>query len=172
MNWKKIDEHLVRDGYRKIISKTFIMPNGKEGKVEIKDEGRSVCVLALTKGNTVILAKQFRAGPEKILLELPGGGVMPDEDLEDAARRELLEETGYRGELQYVGSSLICAYSNRVSSCFVATNCHKLQEQKLDPTEFIEVVEMPLSEFRNHVRSGQLSDVGSAYQCLDFLKLL
>lgn len=172
MEWKKIDEHPIRDGYRKIISKTFIMPNGKEGDFEIKDEGKSVCALALTKDNAVILTKQFRVGPEKVLLELPGGGVMPDENLENAARRELLEETGYVGEMQYVGSSLTCAYSNRISNCFVATNCHRMQEQKLDPAEFIEVIEMPLAEFRHHVRNGQLSDVGSAYQCLDFLNLL
>lgn len=172
VEWKKIDEHPIKSGYRKIISKTFSLPNGKVAEFEIKDEGRSVCILALTKENNVILTKQFRAGPEKVLLELPGGGVTPDENLEEAIKRELLEETGYIGDIRFVGSLFNCAYSNRISNCFVGTNCHKIQDQQLDPAEFIEVVEMSLEQFRNHIRSGQLSDVASAYLCLDFLSLL
>jgi hypothetical protein len=47
-----------------------------------------------------------------------------------------------------------------------------VQEQQTDQDEFIEVVEMSLEEFRNHLRSGELTDIGTGYLGLDFLKLL
>ena len=171
-NWKKIKEEPFKAGFRKLIKKTFRLPNNKIIDFDIKQEGPAVCVLALTKDNNVVLTKQFRPGPEKILLELPGGLIDKKESPEEAARREFLEETGYSGDFQLVGESLDCAYSTMVRYNFVATNCHKIQEQKLEDNEFAEVVEISLEDFKKHLRSGQLTDVESGYMGLDYLKLL
>ena len=152
--------------------KIFEMPDGKVEDYDIKHEGVAVCVLALTKDNNVVLAKQFRPGMEKELLEMPGGGLEGNESPEEAMRRELLEETGYTGELELVGSSYECAYSTRLRYTFVAKNCYKSGEQKLDDTEFVEVVEMGLADFREHLRSGELTDVECGYLGLDYLDLL
>jgi len=148
------------------------MPDGKTADFDIKNEGPVVCVLALTPKNNVVLVKQYRPGPEKVLLELPGGGIESDETPDLAAARELLEETGYAGNLKLVGTSLECAYSTISRHNFVATNCRKIQNQKLDATEFAEVVEMSLPDFRAHLRSGELTDIEVGYLGLDFLGLL
>ncbi|RJQ33685.1 hypothetical protein C4566_03280 [Candidatus Parcubacteria bacterium] len=55
---------------------------------------------------------------------------------------------------------------------FVATNCHPIQKQTLEENEFVEVIEMPLADFKKHLQSGQLTDIESGYLGLDFLKLL
>ena len=55
---------------------------------------------------------------------------------------------------------------------FVVENCTQIQEPSPDDSEFIDVVLMSLDDFRNHLRAGQLSDVGSGYLALDFLDLL
>src|SRR5258706_8400600 len=102
---------------------------------------RAVPGLALTTHDMVLLVRQFRPGPEAILLELPGGGVSPGEDPALAAARELLEETGYRGELELAGSSWHCAYSTMRTYHFVARQCVKVQEPTPDDQEFLEVVE-------------------------------
>lgn len=171
LEWKKVNEKIIRDGYRKISLKTFILPDGKQKDFEIKKEGECVCVLPITADNKIILAKQFRPGPEKVLMELPGGGSGDDTPIE-AAKRELLEETGYTGDFQYVATPCECAYSTIKRHAFVATNCKKVQEQNLDDSEFIEIVEMTLPEFRKHLQTGQLSDVEIGYLGLDFLGLL
>ena len=170
--WKKIKEKPFTAGFRKLIKKTFQLPDNKTADFDIKHEGPVVCVLALTKNNQVVLTKQFRPGPEKILLELPGGVIDKNETPKQAAKREFLEETGYTGDFKFVGKSWDCAYSTMLRYNFIATNCHKIQEQKLDATEFIETVEVPLEDFKKHLRNGQLTDIESGYLGLDHLKLL
>lgn len=169
--WKKLNENITQVGFRKIRRKTFEMPDGDISDFDIKDEGKVVCILALNKENKVVLTHQFRPGPEKVLLELPGGGIEEGEAPEVAAKREFLEETGYTGDFQFVAESFDCGYSNRVRYHFVATNCHKIQEQELEKDEYAEVVEMSLEDFRKHLQSGQLTDVETGYLGLDFLGL-
>ena len=170
--WKKIKEESYKAGFRKMIKKFFILPNGKEMDFDIKHEGSPVCVLALTPDNNVVLAKQFRPGPEEVLLELPGGGSEEGESPLEAMERELLEETGYKGDMKEVTTCFDCAYSTCVRHCFVATNCVKVQEPQFDEGEFIEIAEIPLSEFRELLRSGCLTDVEVGYLGLDYLGLL
>jgi ADP-ribose pyrophosphatase len=170
--WQKLMETDVFSSFRRISRKTFVLPNGAEADFEIKQEPRAVCVLALTTRDTVLLVQQFRPGPEAILLDLPGGGVNPGEDPAEAAARELLEETGYRGEMELAGSSWHCAYSTMRTYHFVAHHCVKVQEPTPDDHEFLEVIEMLLADFKQHVRSGNLTDVAGAYMGLEKLNLL
>lgn len=167
--WEKLKEVPERLGFRNVLHKTFKLPNGAVQDFTIKDERAAVCIFALTKNNEVIIAKQFRPGPEKVLMELPGGGLNSDELPIDCARRELLEETGYEGIMEFIGTTLDCAYSNLIRYNFVATNCKIKSKQQLDDSEFIEVHLISLEDFVTHLRSGELSDVETGYRALDHL---
>jgi ADP-ribose pyrophosphatase len=131
-----------------------------------------VTILPLTPQREVVLVRQFRPGPEALLCELPGGIVDGGEAPADAARRELLEETGYEGDLHAVGESLEDAYSTLLRHNFVALDCRKTQEIAPDERPFLDVLLLPLADFRDHLRSGRLTDVETGYLCLDFLDLL
>ncbi|MFA6296210.1 MAG: NUDIX hydrolase [Patescibacteria group bacterium] len=175
INWDKISEKSIeKSKWRKMIRRKFAFPNGKAVDFDLKKEGPFVCILAITKNNKVILAKQFRPGPEKILLELPGGYIDKGETPANAAKRELLEETGYIGKIKFIGKSLDDAYSTLIRYNFVATNCIKkdVKNIKKDQNEFIKIVEMPIKKFRQHLQSGMLTDIEVGYLGLDFLKLL
>lgn len=169
MQWKKLKEEPYKAGYRKMIKKFFELPHGKVIDFDVKDEGKPVSVFALTVDNEVVLAKQFRPGPERILIELPGGGREEGESLLEAAARELLEETGYQGEIEHIGSNVECAYSTRECQIFLARNCKKVSEPQPDENEFTEVVLMNLPDFRKHLQTGELTDSVTAYRCLDHL---
>jgi ADP-ribose pyrophosphatase len=170
MHWRKLDERVVYERFRRIVTRTFELPGGKTADFEVWVEGDTVAVLALTDSNDVILARQFRPGPEDVLLELPGGLIDDGQSPAEAARRELLEETGYEGTISAAGTILEDAYSTRTKHAFTATGCRRVAEPA-QPT-LTEPVLMPLADFREHLRRGRLTDVELGYRALDQLGLL
>lgn len=171
--WKQKKRELVFHKYsRKIEKVIYELPNGRESDYYLVENGQAVAMLALTNNNEVILTKQYRPGPDKILMELPGGLIQVNESPEAAALRELEEETGYSGEAEFVTKVFDDAYSTMIRSCVVVKNCHLIGRQSLDENEFIEVITMPLDLFRKHIRLGKMTDIEVAYLCLDYLNLL
>ncbi len=172
--WEEISREKIFEKYgRGIEKKVFRLPHGKEADFYLNSGHSSIACLALTKEKRVILVKQFRPGPKKILLELPGGGMSDDETIEQAMERELLEETGYRGKVQFLTSILPSAYAVYEKNALIVLDCEKVAEPKLeDNGEELEVVLLSLDEFRKHIRTGQMSDVEISYLCLDHLDLL
>lgn len=152
---------------------TFRLPSGRETDFFISTGHPSIACLALTKDKQVILIREFRPGPAEVLLELPGGGVNVGESLETAIARELLEETGYRGEVTVLTSVLPSAYANYTKNAAIIVDCVKVTEPKReDNGEEVEVVLLSLEDFRRHIRSGHMTDVEIAYLGLDYLGLL
>jgi ADP-ribose pyrophosphatase len=173
LEWRKIKEEKFKvSPHRRMLKKTFILPDGVEATYDLLDVGKTSSVLGFTPENNVILTKIFRPGPEKVLVEIPGGWVEEGEDPEKAAERELLEETGYRGDLEFVGTSIDDAYSNCIRYIYVAKNCQRIKEVNREFDEFMDVIEMPLKDFRTHLRSGELTDTELGYLALDYLDLL
>jgi ADP-ribose pyrophosphatase len=172
MRWEKLAERTLYDGWRTILGRTFRLPDGNVHEFEIKLEAPSAVVLALRDDGRVVLVREFRPGLEESVLELPGGEIDEGEDPLDAARRELLEETGYEGEIVAAGTMFDCAYSTRIRHVFVARGCRRVADPRPDAGEAPEVELVSLDEFREHVRGGRLTDVGPGYLALDRLGLL
>lgn len=170
--WKLLKEQEYDIEYRRISRRTYLLPDGKEHNYDILLNRPVSVALVLTPENKVVIAQQYRPGPAKALMEMPAGVVDEGETPDQAIRRELLEETGYTGDFEYVGPAFRDAYSTVVLHTFVVKNAHKVQEQQLSADEDIEVKELTLDEFRTHIRSGQLTDVAPAYLALDYLNLL
>ena len=133
----------------------------------------AVAVVALTDDQRVVLARQFRPGPDRLLDELPGGELNDGETPLHAALRELFEETGYVGDVTVLAHTWQGANIARRQWAACATNCRKIGQPSLDPSEeFCETVTVSLTEFRDQLRSGQLTDGWAAYVALDHLGLL
>lgn len=97
-----------------------------------------VVVVAITPDRQMVLVRQYRHAARKVLLEAPAGSMeASDVDPEAAARRELMEETGYRCEQMEWLSSLYpnpSMQTNRVHA-FLARDVVRVGEQQLDPEE-------------------------------------
>ena len=171
--WEELSREIIFQKYSKKVEKVmFRLPNGKEFDYYIKKEGPAVCGLPLTTDNKIILAKQYRPGPKKVVLELPGGYADTAIKPEESMARELLEETGHKGNVQLITSCLDDAYSTMERYCFVIKDCVKVAEPRWDEDEFIDIVLVDIDEFKKILRSGQMTDVEVGYLALDFLGMI
>lgn len=150
------------------------MHDGKEASFDVVVNGAYVTVAAFTPKMEAILVRQFRPGPEMELVSFPEGYVDPKEKSNPAfaARRELLEETGYETDQFIHLKTFRSAYSDEEQICFLATNCTRVAKQQLDQEEDIEVFTVPLDTFRKLIRDNKdtsLKNVDAAYLALDYL---
>ncbi|HSW81546.1 MAG TPA: NUDIX hydrolase [Candidatus Saccharimonas sp.] len=171
-SWKLLKSQVVFDNFMQIEERTYELPNGRTKNFYIKLTRPAICVLALTENDKVITVEQFRPGPNTILNELPGGYVDKGETREQAITRELREETGYEGNVEFVTNCFDDAYATMERSCFVATNCKRISDQQLDDSEFLNVKLVSIPDLLKIVRSGRMTDVEVALLGLDHLRLL
>lgn len=117
-----------------------------------------VNVIALTPEESLVLVRQFRHGIERFALEIPGGVVDPGEDPALAARRELLEETGYASDRwEYLGFvDAQPAYQDNRCHTYLALDARLEAQPDLDPGEDIEVLTLPLERLDDAVRDGNI----------------
>ncbi|MBS1662325.1 MAG: NUDIX hydrolase [Bacteroidetes bacterium] len=116
-----------------------------------------VIAVAMTEDGRFILERQYRHALGVTNLELPGGCVdATDASLEDAVRRELLEETGYVfSEVEYLGKTSANPSTNsNLAHFFLAKGGKLVKKQELDYNEEIEVYLYTLDELRQLLREN------------------
>lgn len=139
---KKMIEQLLRD------------PNGKLHKFVFYHLNDSSVILLLTTDQKVVVVREYKQGADRIEEGLVGGLCNEGESSEDAAKREVLEETGYEvGELISLGRvPVIARHCQAYVDLYLARGCTKCREQDLDEAEGqIEVIEFTLEEWIRHV---------------------
>lgn len=156
--WKLLDStYLIRRPWLTARRDTVQLPDGRiNPEFYILEYPTWVNVIAITKDGKFVMVEQYRHGLQDVFTELVAGVAETGEPPLDAARRELLEETGYgngKWELHTVLSQNPSSTTNLTYS-FLATDVELLTEQHLDATEDIAV--KLLSE--NEVKQLLLSD--------------
>ena len=137
-----------------ILSKT--MRHGEEPYYSLKLPDYAA-VVAITEEQRVLIVRQYRPAVERDTLELPSGIVDPGETPEAAARRELLEETGYQGgDWQVLGAMEPDSgrLGNRIWSCVAKGVRHT---ENCAPEEGIEVLAWSLDELAQAMTDGRFS---------------
>lgn len=120
-------------------------------------------VFAQTARGEVILEKQYKHGVGRCSLVLPSGLLEKGEDSLAAARRELLEETGYASDLwRPLGNFVVNGnYGCGRAHLFHARNASKVAEPNSGDLEVMEIITLKLQEVVEAVRNGEVALLGS-----------
>jgi 8-oxo-dGTP pyrophosphatase MutT (NUDIX family) len=116
-------------------------------------------VLPVTPAGDVVMVRQYRHGIERVCLELPGGLVDPqDPSPEQAAGRELLEETGHAAEkIVFLGKCFPQpAVLSNAGFFYLAERVRRVTHPDPDPGEDIEIVPVPLVKIPGLIDGGQI----------------
>jgi ADP-ribose pyrophosphatase len=172
--WRLVKSTTEKVGWRNITHKTFELPDGTIADYDIYGPENTNNlwggVIALTENNEVIVTSQFRPGPEKVFQGIPAGQLFAGEDAKTGAMRELLEETGYSSdEVSYLGRVYQSAYLDNVGEIFLAKNCRKITDAKLEENEDIEISFVPVKDFIANAKAGKTIDTGPVLLAYDYL---
>lgn len=136
------------------------LPDGRSAVREVVEHAPIVAIVALDSRGDVLLVRQYRLPVKQSLLEIPAGGVDSGESPEEAAQRELQEETGQRaGRLERLCSFFASpGYCDEYMHLYLATG---LEPSALtaDADESIEVLRLPLEEALRLIERGEIRDV-------------
>lgn len=132
--------------------------NGKLREYSIVEHDGASAIIPWQKGK-LTLVRQTRPAVGRKLLEIPAGALEKGEDPLEAAKRELAEETGWRGATWHSLGEFYLApgYSSEILHLFLATDL-QMGGQNLDDSEDIEVVHLALSQVKEKVLSGHIQD--------------
>jgi len=143
---------------------------GTETTREVVEHSDCVAVVVVDDQDKILLVRQFRHPVGKFLLEIPAGGIDPDEEPLDSVRRELQEEIGYlpRRIDKLGGFYAIPGYGTEYLHCFLATD---LVPGRLvaEDTDDIELVRVSPDEIPRLIASGEICDAKSIAALLMFL---
>lgn len=126
--------------------------DGKSGTFTLLECPDWATVIALTQtadgSPGLLLVRQYRVGAKTLSLEFPGGAVEPGEEDQAAARRELLEETGYIAD-EWIKLGAInpnASFMTNRAHTWLARGLHRAGDQQLDPQEIIDLQTVAIAD--------------------------
>jgi ADP-ribose pyrophosphatase len=163
-SWRTLERHyLYRNPWCAFRVDEVELPGGATIEYGVLEGGGFASVVPITREGGVVLVRQWRQPLDAFTLELPSGGVDPGEEPGEAAGRELFEEAGFRAEgLEHLVSvHTSTGRTDEVCHLFLCRAVRDPGGPRPEPTEFIEVVELPLGEALEKVSSGGITDAAT-----------
>jgi len=169
------DEHLIETTVeRRVLHRgrfitfrvdTIEDPQGKRHSREIVEHPGAVAVIPID-GDDVLMVRQYRTPVAKVILEIPAGTLdhMPDggvEDPDDAAPRELGEETGHRARSWRLLGRFWTApgFTEERMHLYLATDLEPLEDYRgPDVDEYLDLVRLPWREAVAMAEDGEIED--------------
>ncbi|WP_164985228.1 NUDIX domain-containing protein [Ammoniphilus sp. CFH 90114] len=168
--WRRLKSHIpFHERYIRVRKDILMSPEGVETDyVFLEDEiPGTVVVLAITDEQKIALVRQYRYPIQCHQYNLPGGAIDAGEEPEEAARRELREETGIIAE-EWTALGMyhpMASHHTRKAYLFIAKGL-TFGEQYLDPFEDIRVEFLPIKQVVEWIHNLQLTDIELGYAVL------
>ena len=158
--WKRLrSERLMETPYFSLRSDMLRLPDGGiKDPYYVIERPDAAIIFPLTADGEVVLVSQYRPPLDMMELGLPAGLLEEGERPEEAARRELSEETGYTGgEWELLGSVASSpSLKDNWAYLFLARRVAEITTPDPDEHELVEVVRVPVEALLNLVLSGKI----------------
>ena len=158
--WERLrSERLLKTPYFALRSDKLRLPGGAvKDPYYVVERPDAAIIFPLTGEGEAVLVRQYRPPLERMELGLPAGLVEEGEKPEAAARRELLEETGYSGgEWEPLGALASSpSLKDNWAYLFLARGVEELAPPDPDEHELVETVRVPVGELLSLIRTGEI----------------
>lgn len=157
---KRLDSQRIYDGkVVKLRLDTVQLPSGRTAKREVLEHNGAVSILPVLPDGQIAMIKQWRTATGELLWEIPAGGLEEGEAPEECAKRELIEEIGYKvGKLTLLFQCYLApGYSSEMMWGYMAEDLELVGAQP-EEDENIELVIKPLEELLPLIDSGEIRD--------------
>lgn len=153
---EKSRRELLKTPVMSVMETTSVSPDGENGNYIVM-EARSWCAVVPDLGDDYLMVKQWRHASQSLSIEFPGGVIDDGEEPLEAAKRELLEETGMKAkEMIYLGSVSPnpALFSNKMHF-FVAKGLYGDGTQSLDDDEYVNAIKISKKEVHEKMCSEE-----------------
>lgn len=150
-------EYVLKNKWITVRKDQVLLPSGIEiDDFYVIERPNLVHVVAITREGQFVFEKQYRYAINRTCLEICAGLVEANETPIDAARRELLEETGYATDnWTFLGEYAVDPSNmTEISYSFLAKNVVKVSDPHLDKTEVLETLLLSEKEVLDALKSG------------------
>jgi ADP-ribose pyrophosphatase len=153
---------VFRGRYIRVALKDVVLPNGRRTTLNVVEHPGAVAIVPVFENGDVALIRQFRPSVDEELFEIPAGTLEPGEPPLATAKREIVEETGYRARSWRKISEFYTApgFCTELMHVYVARDLAPASAEG-DADEIIEPMRVPLRKALDYVRRGRIRDAKS-----------
>lgn len=165
-------EYLIRRPWLTARRDRVKLPNGQiNDEFYVLEYPDWVNVIAVTEEGEFIMIEQYRHGLGEVQMEICAGVVEKGEHHLDAAKRELMEESGFGGGKWRLLTVLSGnpSTTNNLTYCYVAEGVKKISDQHLDRTEDVAVRILSRNDVENLLRKDVMKQSLMAAPLLRYL---
>lgn len=156
----RLNREMIYEGaITKYYKDTVQLPDGRTEEWDFVGHNGAAAAVGVLDDGKILMVSQYRNALDRETIEIPAGGLNPDEPAMEAAARELKEETGYTcGKIELLLTiRTTVAFCNEKIDIYLATDL-KPGKQQLDDDEYVDVKAYELSELEEYIYSGKIQD--------------
>jgi ADP-ribose pyrophosphatase len=157
--WQRLDRQtLVQEKFLTVYRDLVRLPNGSQKQYFLTKKSDIVVIVALTDQNEVIMLKEYKYAANKYLNVLPAGHIENNESPIEAAKRELLEETGFTAmTYEYIGTLFESPVQDlhKIEVVFVK-NAQRVQAANLEASEDLFAYTLTIPDLKTKVLQGEV----------------